>query len=197
MGLFGNKNNSKTWQGPTKDQIAAVDQMVNDLKNKGIKSNEQIAAALYDRAMDTLKHNLYNNVNLYDAILLKASQLGHTESMVQLGFVVEGEHDYSRACEFFKQAADLGDGEGAFSYADRLMNGKGVPKDESLAIMYYKLAMKSDSRATGKAATIVGAYMSRIGKTDEAIAAYQRALDKGFEPIHTRMCLNKLMKKKD
>lgn len=55
MGLFGNKNVNKTWEEPSKDQMAQAEQIVSNLMNRGITSNEQIGAALNDMAANIEK----------------------------------------------------------------------------------------------------------------------------------------------
>lgn len=125
--------------------------------------------------------------------MLKASQLGNTDAMIQLGYIVEGDHDYRRACELFREASDLGSGEAAAHYADRLLEGKGVEKDEKEAIRYFNMAV---NRKFSPAVFRLGEILCHNGQIDDAIQLYQKAIELGLEPNRTRVTLNKLLKKK-
>lgn len=113
--------------------------------------------------------------------------------MIQLGYIVEGDHDYRRACELFREASDLGSGEAAAHYADRLLEGKGVEKDEKEAIRYFNMAV---NRKFSPAVFRLGEILCHNGQIDDAIQLYQKAIELGLEPNRTRVTLNKLLKKK-
>lgn len=114
-----------------------------------------------------------------------ASQFRYVPAMLWLGdFAENAMNDDESACKWYRQAADQGSGEGAKAYADMLMTGKGVERDSTEAIRYYVIAMEKD---VPEAAFVIGEIRRVKGDIEGACAAYQKALDLGYEPAGRRL----------
>lgn len=94
------------------------------------------------------------------------------------------QHNDKSACIWYQRAADQGSGEGARNYADMLMAGKGVERNQREALKYYTIAMEKN---IPEAAFVVGEFLRTTGDAEGAAMAYQKALNLGYAPARMRL----------
>lgn len=79
------------------------------------------------------------------ALFEKAAAQGHAAALYNLGVLAIPDDgttkpDFAKAADYFRRAADAGDGNGAYSYGVLLRDGKGVPLDTAQSAIWLKRA---------------------------------------------------------
>ena len=142
----------------------------------------------YLTAVKNLKHPSQDIVaQSLKTIKLIASAHGCAvpEAQVYVGHYCETvENDLEMAAIWFKKASDNGSADGARCYADMLISGRGVRKDEAAAIKYYSLAAE---RGQPEAQFVLGQYLQMSGDMDGALKYYRLAEEGGFASAKQRI----------
>ena len=114
-----------------------------------------------------------------------AAQFEYIPAIMWMGdFAENAMHKLQQAVYWYKKAAELGDGNGARCYADMLMAGNGVEKDFQLAMHYYADAT---DKGVPEAAFVLGEYLRNAGDCENALKAYQQAVDGGYQNAQIRI----------
>ena len=83
------------------------------------------------------------------AALRGAAKAGHAPSQALLGFILEGADFREEASQLYRDAAAQGDPDGHAGLAGLLTSGRGVAKDEKLALSHF-----SEAAELGHAASV-------------------------------------------
>lgn len=187
MGLFGRKKESAPQAGPSSEHTAEFDNLVRQLiARNDIQNRTDVCEHIYAHADSLLNNPTAETVmRAYDLMGNLAVQFGYVPAMLWLGDFMENvQHNDKSACIWYQRAADQGSGEGARNYADMLMAGKGVQKDQQEAFRYYTKAMEKN---IPEAAFVVGEFLRSAGDLKGATTAYTKALNLGYAPAQMRL----------
>lgn len=156
------------------------------LKRPDIKGKEDICRIEYEKASDLLEEPTNDKVKrALDIFVGLATQFEFTPAMVWLGsYYEEILQDLPNAAFWFKRAGDLGDASGARNFADMLITGNGIPRNDNEAIKYYKIASDNGS---AEANYVLGEIYRTAGNASVASMYYKKAADAGYEPANTRL----------
>ena len=151
-----------------------------------VQDREDICEHIYTRAQKLLETPTQETIRrAYDLMGNLATQFGYVPAMLWMGDFMENvQQNDESACNWYKRAANLGNGNAARNYADMLMAGKGVQKDQREAFRYYRMAM---DKGVPEAAFVVGEFLRNAGHTEEAKAAYLKAMNLGYAPAGVRL----------
>jgi TPR repeat protein len=118
----------------------------------------------------------------------RAAELGHVGSMRNLGVLYHKQDKFAEAANWYRKAADGGDGSAAYSLGSLYFEGQGVTKDFRQAMDWFRKAADLCRKAAdaGDASAmnlLAGMYAAGIGvprRDDaEALAWYQKAAKAG------------------
>ena len=156
------------------------------LARDDITCRPEICEVEFKKAESLLKTPTQENVHrAYDIMGNLASQFEYIPAIMWMGDFAENVmQNLQQAVFWYKKAADMGDGNGARNYADMLMSGRGVQQNPREAFQYYALAA---DKGIPEAAFVLGEFLRNSGDRENAIKAYQQALDGGYSPAKTRL----------
>lgn len=156
------------------------------LAREDITCRPEICEAEFKKAEMLLKTPTQECVHrAYDIMGNLAAQFEYIPAIMWMGDFTENVmQDLKQAVYWYKKAADMGDGNGARNYADMLMSGRGVQQNPREAFSYY--AMAAD-KGVPEAAFVLGEFLRNAGDRDNAIKAYQQAVDGGYLPAQQRI----------
>ncbi len=159
---------------------------VSDVKKQGIPTKEELCKARYDEALKLAETGIEDNVHkAYDYMGGLASRNDYPPAMVWVGEYEERVFEnLDNAVYWYKQAAELGDGNGARNYADMLMTGRGVDLNPIEAMKYYKIAA---DKGVPEAMFVMGEFSRQAGNTSNALQFYKQAYKQGYEPAKLRI----------
>ena len=188
MGLFNKfRKNTPTSSASARNNISEFDSLVRELMARDdVQDREDICEHIYARAQKLLEMPTQETVRrAYDLMGNLAAQFGYAPAMLRMGDFMENvQQNDESACNWYKRAADLGNGNAARNYADMLMAGKGVQKDQREAFRYYRMAM---DKGVPEAAFFVGEFLRNMGNAEGTVMAYQKALNLGYAPARVRL----------
>ena len=190
MGLFDkreNQNSSTPQDNPSRSNTAEFDNLVKELMTRDdIQDRTDICEHIYTRAYEMTKNPTKETIfRAYNLMGNLATQFSYIPAMLWMGDFAENVLNKDEtACIWYKRAADLGSGVGAKNYADMLMTGKGVQRNSTEALQYYEYAMQKN---VPEAAFVMGEVKRVRGDREGARAAYQKALDLGYDPARRRL----------
>lgn len=117
--------------------------------------------------------------------LIRLSMLGDPMASLMLGQVYENVHDFTSAIKYYDEAIKSRDPQAMRCYADLLMAGTGVEKNEGMAISLYKEAAKEGDRTS---MYVLGQYENYAIK-DPYMAAYWYGMSaaRGFEAGRSKL----------
>ena len=126
----------------------------------------------------------YNRGDVVGAMsaLRAPAKAGYAPSQVMLAFILDRADFVDEAAKLYAEAAAQNDAEGHAGLANAYLTGRGVAKDEKLALQHFSKAAE-----LGHAMSIEGMAMmyldGRLGLADapaeQALAAVRRAADRG------------------
>lgn len=129
----------------------------------------------------------YNRGDVVGAMsaLRAPAKAGHAPSQALLAFILDRADFVDEAAKLYAEAASQNDPEGHAGLANAYLTGRGVAKDEKLALQHFSKAAE-----LGHALSIDGVanlYLKgQLGladaPTEEALAAVRRAADRGHLP---------------
>ena len=184
MGLFNkNKRNNK----PEQRALTEFEKDVQELMGRpDINSKEEICKIEYEKAKKYLTvTDSLTFQHAFDIMQGLAKMFNYIPAIMWLGHLNESNlNNTSTAADWYKKAADLGDGEGCRCYADMLMTGRGIPANEQLAMEYY---LKASNLGIPEASFVVGEYHRTTGDIQKALAAYEKAAQSGYKPAIERV----------
>ncbi len=186
MGLFNRKKKEEQTKRVNSTETE-FDRDIRDLLARDdIQSRSEICDVEYKKALSLLNNPSQENVHrAYDLMGNLASQFDYVPAIMWMGDFAENVmQNLQQAVFWYKKAADLGDGNGSRCYADMLMTGNGVQRDIRLAMHYYADAA---DKGVPEAAFVLGEYLRNTGDRENALKAYQQALDGGYSPAQTRI----------
>ena len=187
MGLFGKKKATTHHAGPSQEHTAEFDNLVRQLLARDdIQGRTDVCEHIFAFAKQLLQNPTRETImRAYDLMGNLAAQFGYVPAMLWLGDFMENvQHNDKSACIWYQRAADQGSGEGARNYADMLMAGKGVERNQREALKYYTIAMEKN---IPEAAFVVGEFLRTTGDAEGAAMAYQKALNLGYAPSRMRL----------
>ena len=117
--------------------------------------------------------------------LIRLSMLGDPMASLMLGQVYENVHDYSSAIKYYDEGIQSKDPQAMRCYADLLMMGNGVEKNEGQAISLYKEAAAHGDRTS---MYVLGQYENFVIE-DPYMAAYWYGMSaaRGFEAGRSKL----------
>ena len=117
--------------------------------------------------------------------LIRLSMLGDPMASLMLGQVYENVHDYSSAIKYYDEGIQSKDPQAMRCYADLLMMGNGVEKNEGQAISLYKEAAAHGDRTS---MYVLGQY-ENFAIEDPYMAAYWYGMSaaRGFEAGRSKL----------
>ena len=117
--------------------------------------------------------------------LSRLSMLGDPMASLMLGQVYENVHDYSSAIKYYDEGIQSKDPQAMRCYADLLMMGNGVEKNEGQAISLYKEAAAHGDRTS---MYVLGQYENFVIE-DPYMAAYWYGMSaaRGFEAGRSKL----------
>ena len=117
--------------------------------------------------------------------LIRLSMLGDPMASLMLGQVYENVHDYSSAIKYYDEGIQSKDSQAMRCYADLLMMGNGVEKNEGQAISLYKEAAAHGDRTS---MYVLGQY-ENFAIEDPYMAAYWYGMSaaRGFEAGRSKL----------
>ncbi len=117
--------------------------------------------------------------------LIRLSMLGDPMASLMLGQVYENVHDYSSAIKYYDEGIQSKDPQAMRCYADLLMMGNGVEKNEGQAISLYKEAAAHGDRTS---MYVLGQY-ENFSIEDPYMAAYWYGMSaaRGFEAGRSKL----------
>ena len=186
MGLFNRKKKEEP-KAQANTNESEFDRDVRALLARDdIQCREDVCEAEYTKAKGLLDNPTQETVRrAYDIMGHLAAQFGYAPAMTWMGDFAENvKKDLSEAVNWYKKAADLGDGNGARCYADMLMAGVGVARDPREAMKYYTVAANA---GVPEAAFVLGEFFRTHGDRENALKAYRQALAGGYAPAQTRI----------
>ncbi len=191
MGLFGSRKNKRQGSGESQaDNSTGMTEFERDIKEllgrDDIECRQDICEAEYAKAQRLLQNPTQESVHrAYDLMGNLASQFDYIPAILWMGdFAESAMNNYSQAAFWYKKAADLGDGNGARNYADMVITGRGVQQNQQEAMRYYSLAAE---RGIPEAAFVLGEFLRNKGDRENALKAYRKALDGGYQPAQIRI----------
>ncbi len=133
-----------------------------------------ICAAEYQKVLSLLENPTSEKVHrAYDIMGPLAAQFDYVSAILWMGDFAENVmQNLSQAAFWYQKATDLGSGNGARCFADMLMIGNGVARNQNLAMQYY--AMAAD-KGVPEAAFVLGEFYRNEGNRLKAIKAYEQA----------------------
>jgi TPR repeat protein len=117
------------------------------------------------------------------AALKPPAQAGHAPSQALLAFILDRADFVDEAARYYRDAAALGDAEGHAGLANAYLTGRGVAKDEKLAVAHFSKAAELghvpsiDLMATAWSGSLMG--LDANADPAAAFAALQRAAEAG------------------
>ncbi len=106
------------------------------------------------------------------------------EALMWMGDVCESVlQKPDQAAHWFKAAADQGSPNGARNYADMIMAGM-VSGEPGEAFSYYRQASEG---GVAEASFVLGEFLRKAGKRDEALAAYRKSVEQGYAMAQMRI----------
>lgn len=117
--------------------------------------------------------------------LRPAAKAGHAPSQSLLAFILMSADFAEEAAALYRDAAAQGDADGHAGLATAYVEGRGVAKDEKLALQHF---LKAADLGHGKSIEVVAdAHLQgRLGLAGalaaDSVAAVRRAADKGYLP---------------
>ena len=186
MGLFNRKKKEEQTKRVNSTETEFDRDIRELLARDDIQSRPEICDVEYKKALSLLNNPSQENVHrAYDLMGNLASQFDYVPAIMWMGDFAENVmQNLQQAVFWYKKAADLGDGNGSRCYADMLMTGNGVQRDIRLAMHYYADAA---DKGVPEAAFVLGEYLRNTGDRENALKAYQQALDGGYSPAQTRI----------
>ncbi len=187
MGLFRKKKATTPQAGSSQEHTAEFDNLVRQLLARDdIQDRTDVCEHVFAFANQLLKNPTQETVmRAYDLMGNLAAQFSYVPAMLWLGDFMENvQHNDKSACIWYQRAADLGSGQGARNYADMLMAGKGIERNQREALKYYTIAMEKN---VTEAAFVVGEFLRNTGDVEGAVMAYQKALNLGYAPARMRL----------
>lgn len=117
--------------------------------------------------------------------LIRLSMLGDPMASLMLGQVYENVHDYSSAIKYYDEGIQSKDPQAMRCYADLLMMGNGVEKNEGQAISLYKEAAAHGDRTS---MYVLGQYENFVIKAPYMAAYwYGMSAARGFEAGRSKL----------
>lgn len=191
MSLFGSRKNKKQDSGGAQaggaPGMSEFDRDIRELLGRdNIQCRQDICEAEYEKAQRLLREQTQESVHrAYDLMGNLAAQFDYVPAILWMGDFAESVmKDLAQAAYWYKKAADLGDGNGARNYADMVMIGNGVQRDQREAMRYYSLAAE---KGAPEAAFVMGEFLRNQGDRENALKAYQKALNGGYAPAQIRI----------
>ena len=187
MGLFGKKEKPEPTAKSAAPAMSEFDEDIRALLMRDdIQCREDVCEAEFGKAQKLLENPTQDTLKrAYHIIGNLASGFDYVPAILWMGdFAENAQHDDEKAVFWYKKAADMGDGNGARCYADMLMAGKGVQSDMRQAMHYYGIAADN---GVPEAAFVLGEFLRASGDRQNAMAAYQQALNGGYAPAKIRI----------
>ena len=117
--------------------------------------------------------------------LIRLSMLGDPMASLMLGQVYENVHDYSSAIKYYDEGTQSKDPQAMRCYADLLMMGNGVEKNEGQAISLYKEAAAHGDRTS---MYVLGQYENFVIEAPYMAAYwYGMSAARGFEAGRSKL----------
>jgi TPR repeat protein len=101
------------------------------------------------------------------AALRPAAAAGHPPSQALLAYIFDRADFVEEAARLYRQAADGGDADGAAGLAGLYVSGRGVAKDEKLALQHFSKAAALGHEAAAEA--VAQAYLKRQLGADASV----------------------------
>ena len=157
-----------------------------EIKKLNVPTKEALYKNKYEEALTLAESGIEDNVHkAYDYMGGLASRDEYVPAMLWVGDYEERVFsNHENAAYWYKKAADLGDGNGAYKYADMLMTGRGTEIDVSKAKKYYKMAA---DKGVPEAEFEMGEFSMQDGQLDEALRFFNAAYRNGYELARIRI----------
>lgn len=114
-------------------------------------------------------------------MLESASNAGHVEAMLMLGFIYDNAEENETALGLYKRAAELGSAKGQFKYGLLLLKGEGTKKNSEEGIRWINKAV--EQKHTPAMIFIAGSYLygtnSLKEDTDRGMTILNQAISLG------------------
>lgn len=128
----------------------------------------------------------YQRGDVVDAMaaLRPAAQAGHVAAQTLLAFILDRADFPEESVALYRSAAGLGDAEGHSGLANAYLTGRGVTKDEKLALQHFS---KAADLGHGPSIELIASAWAqgRLGlKADDDLAAARAALLRAAEQGH-------------
>lgn len=109
--------------------------------------------------------------------LRPAATAGHVPSQLLLAFILDSADFPDEATALYRKAAEAGDAEGHAGLANAYLSGRGIAKDEKLAVQHFSKAAALSNRAAIEVLALAwaGGQLGLIAAQDPAAA--RRALE--------------------
>lgn len=184
MGLF----NRKKKVTPEKNTESEFYQDIGQLfMRDDVQCRQDICEIEYQKALGLLEIPITEEKmeRAYHLMGNLASHFEYIPAIMWMGDFMENVvENLEQAVFWYKKAADLNDGNGVRCYADMLITGRGVSRNPQEAFEYY---FKAANAGVPEALFVIGEYYRNNGERENALKAYQAAVDGGYQPAQIRI----------
>ena len=166
--------------GPIKDVVAEYQNMINespeiisDLANAGVADSQFKLAHMYRDGVVYQK-----NLELYEELIKKAAIQGHTKAQIEYGDILLKQDKSSEAAEYYRIAADKGDGQARMKMS--ALNSSYKDDVNELLKIYRQLAIPGDGLNEFRYADLIMKTTWDDESKSEAFDYFTKSADDGY-----------------